>query len=123
MHGRRNNHRVYLLSTAFGALAGGATLPLFALLIWLLQLPVGLGGTFALLAFGFACLISGVTAGRLKRQYGLINGAKASLLLLLILTLVTFIMGNLTGDFFLGRAVVAILCGSVGGVIGVNKRQ
>jgi putative membrane protein (TIGR04086 family) len=122
MHGRRNNHKIYLLSTVFGALAGGAALLLFALVIWLLQLPVGLGGTFALLAFGFACLISGVATGRLKRQYGLINGAKSALLLLVLLLLITLFTGNLTGEFFFGRAVTALLCGSVGGVIGVNKR-
>jgi putative membrane protein (TIGR04086 family) len=128
VHGKRNNHhnqKIYLLSTVFGALAGAAMLPLFALLIWLLQLPPGgnLSGTFGLLAFGFGCLISGITAGRLKRQYGLVNGVKASFLLLLLLLLIALIMGSLTGEFFLGRAVVAILCGAVGGVIGVNKRQ
>jgi putative membrane protein (TIGR04086 family) len=124
VHGRRSNHKIYLLSTVFGALAGGAALLLFALLIWLLQLPPGgsLSGTFALLAFGFACLMSGVTTGRLKRQYGLINGAKSALLLLSLLLLITLITGSLTGEFFLGRAVTALLCGSVGGVIGVNKR-
>jgi len=122
MQGRRNNHKIYLLSTVLGAAAAGAALLLFALLIWLLQLPVGLSGTFSLLAFGFGCLISGMAAGRLKRQYGLINGAKCALLLLLILTFITLVMGNLTGEFFLGRAVTAVLCGSVGGVIGVNKR-
>ncbi|MCL2638596.1 MAG: TIGR04086 family membrane protein [Oscillospiraceae bacterium] len=122
MHGRRNNRRIDLLSVAFGAAAGGAALPLFALLIWLLQLPVTLSGTFSLLAFGFGCLISGITAGRLKRQYGLVSGVKSALLLLLLLTLVTLVMGNLTGEFFLGRGVVAVLCGAVGGVIGVNKR-
>ncbi|MCL2698576.1 MAG: TIGR04086 family membrane protein [Oscillospiraceae bacterium] len=122
MPAKRHGYRVYILSSIFGALAGGAVLPLFALLIWLLQLPVGLSGTFALLAFGFACLISGITAGRLKRQGGLFGGIKAALLLLLVLVVVTFIMGNLTGELFLGRLVTAILCGSVGGVLGVNKR-
>jgi putative membrane protein (TIGR04086 family) len=122
VHGKRNNNKIYLLSAVFGAAAGGAALLLFALLIWLLQLPVGLGGTFSLLAFGFACLISGVTSGRLKRQYGLVNGVKSAFLLLLLLLLITLIIGNLTGEFFLGRTVTAILCGAVGGVIGVNKR-
>jgi putative membrane protein (TIGR04086 family) len=122
MPARRQNHRVYIISSIFGALAGGAVLPLFALLIWLLQLPVGLSGTFALLAFGFACLISGITAGRLKQTSGLLSGAKSALLLLMVLVVITFVMGNLTGELFLGRLVTAVLCGSVGGVLGVNKR-
>jgi len=120
---RRQGNRIYLLSTILGVAAGALALPFFSLIIWLLQLPVGLGGTFSLLAFGFACLIAGVTAGRLKKQGGLMNGVKAALILLAVLTVIAFIMGFLEADFFVGRLVTAVLCGSVGGVLGVNKRS
>ncbi|MDR2531502.1 MAG: TIGR04086 family membrane protein [Oscillospiraceae bacterium] len=122
MPARRHNCKIYLLSTIFGAAAGGLAIPLFSFLIWLLQLPVGISGTFSLLAFGFGCLISGATAGRLKRQGGLWNGVKSAMLLLLILTVIAFAMRTLSGEYFLGRFVTAVLCGSVGGVLGVNRR-
>jgi len=120
---RRQGNRIYLFSTILGAAAGALALPVFSLIIWLLQLPVGLGGTFSLLAFGFACLIAGMTAGRLKRQGGLINGVKAALILLAVLTVIAFIMGDLSSDFFTGRLATAVLCGSVSGVLGVNRRS
>ena len=119
---RRQDFKIHLISAGAGALSGGLTLPLFSLLIWFLQLPVTLNDTFALLAFSFGCLIAGITAGRLRRQGGFISGVKSALLLLFLLAAVTLAMGNLTGEFFLGRLTAAVICGAVGGVIGVNRR-
>jgi putative membrane protein (TIGR04086 family) len=122
MPARRNTYRIYLLSTLLGAAAGALAIPFFSLIIWLLQLPVGISGTFSLLAFGFGCLVAGLSAGRLRRQSGLWNGVKAALILLLVLVIISFIMRTLSGEYFLGRLVTAVLCGSVGGVLGVNRR-
>ena len=122
MPAKRKNFKVYLLSAAFGAAAGGLTLPVFSFLIWFLQLPVELSATFSILAFGSGCLVSGISAGRLKRQGGLISGIKSALFLLLLLAAVTFVTGGFSGEFLLSRLVTAVICGSAGGVIGVNKR-
>jgi putative membrane protein (TIGR04086 family) len=114
--------RTYLLSTILGAVAGVLMLPLFSFVIWIFQLPVQLGDTFALLAFGVGCLVAGIMSGVLRRTGGLLGGLKAALLLFLVLIAVTLVMGNLSGEFILGRLTVTVICGSVGGVIGVNRR-
>ncbi|MCL2019333.1 MAG: TIGR04086 family membrane protein [Oscillospiraceae bacterium] len=122
MPAKQRNHKIYLLSAIFGAAAGGLSIPFFSFLIWFLQLPVSFSGTFSLMAFGFGCLISGVSAGILKRRNGILNGVRAALILLLVLIIIAFLLGNLSGELILGRLVTAVLCGSVGGVIGVNRK-
>ncbi|MCL2077138.1 MAG: TIGR04086 family membrane protein [Oscillospiraceae bacterium] len=118
----RSDLKIYIISSVLGAVAGGLTLPLFSFIIWFLQLRVELGETFGLLAFGVACLVAGIAAGRMKNRGGLISGIKSALLLLLALAVVTLITEGLTGEFLLGRLTAAVICGSVGGIIGVNKR-
>ncbi|MCL2109225.1 MAG: TIGR04086 family membrane protein [Oscillospiraceae bacterium] len=122
MPAKRRGIRVYILSTIVGVIAGGLTLPLFSLVIRLLQLPVVVGDNFALTAFGVACLAAGFTAGRLRSRGGFISGVKAALLLVLLVFVATFVLGGLSGDYFVGRLITALICGSVGGVLGVNKR-
>ena len=122
MPARQRTLKTYLLSAALGAAAGGLVLLLFSLVIWLLQLPVELGGALSLLAFGAGCLVSGVTAGAVRRAGGLLGGLKAALALFLVLVIITFFMGEMSGEFLLGRLTVTVICGSVGGVIGVNRR-
>ena len=122
MRGRKQEMKIHLISAGAGALAGGLMLPLFSAVIWLLQLPVELGDTFALFAFGVGCLTAGIIAGCLKRQGGLGNGVKAALLLFAALCAFTLFTGNLSGEFFLARLTATVLCGSAGGVIGVNRR-
>ena len=119
---RRRNFRIYILSAFVGVIAGGLALAFFSLVLWFLQLPVRFGDNFALTAFGTACLAAGFTTGRLKKSGGLVHGVKSALLLFLVLAAVTFVTGDLSGDFLIGRLTVTVICGSVGGVIGVNKR-
>lgn len=115
--------RAYILSTIIGTLLTCLALAIFAAIVWLLQLANDFFDTFALLAFGTGCLTAGITIGRIKKQGGLVKGFKVGVLMLIPLIIVTLISGNFTLEFFLGRFVTAVLCGSVGGVIGVNKRQ
>jgi len=117
----RRNFRIFLFSTVVGIIAGALTLPIFSLIMWFLQLPITFGEGFALTAFGVACLAGGFAAGKLKRHYGLLNGLKAGFLLFLMLVAVSFVLGSLTGEFFIGRLTVTVICGSAGGVLGVNK--
>ena len=118
----RHNFKIYLLSAIIGAVFGGLALLLFSVFLWFLQLPVMFGDNFALTAFGAACLAAGFTAGKLKQRGGLVHGLKAALLLLFALAAVSFVIGDLSGDFLIGRLTVTVICGCMGGVLGVNKR-
>jgi putative membrane protein (TIGR04086 family) len=124
----RRDFRIWLLSAVVGAAAGGIALLFTSLAMWLLQLPVGAGDTLALLAFGAGCLAAGITAGSLKRKAGISNGVKTALIMLGVLTVVALVRGwfgygnGVSGEFLLGRLTTAVLCGTVGGVIGVNRR-
>ena len=120
---KHRKFRIYLLSTLAGMIFAGASLLLFSFLIWVLQLPVELSDTFSLLALSAGCLASGITAGRLKKTGGLIIGVKSALTLFFISAAATFVTGGFSGEFFIGRLSAAVLCGAVGGIIGVNKKQ
>ncbi|MCL2036235.1 MAG: TIGR04086 family membrane protein [Oscillospiraceae bacterium] len=117
--------RVYIASVAAGAISSVTALVLFALLSFLLKLPVGYSGFFSLLAFGIGCLVAGFSAGMLKRQGGLASGIAAALLFTLPVALIGFVLGGLSitaGELNLtGKIIVAVLGGAVGGVLGVNK--
>jgi len=119
---RQRELRIYLLSTVLGVAAGGLMLPLFSFITGLFQLPVEFGDAFALSAFGVACLVSGIMAGILRRAGGLWSGLKAAFVLLLLLVIITLVMGTFSGEFFLSRLTVTVICGATGGVIGVNRR-
>jgi putative membrane protein (TIGR04086 family) len=108
---------------------------LFALLMFLLRLPIEQTDFFSLLAFGIGCLVTGYFAGAAKRQGGLATGIKAAILFAVPVALLGLVLGGLTtpdiageeaGVFaafvqLMNRTVIAVLCGAIGGVIGVNK--
>ncbi|MCL2693667.1 MAG: TIGR04086 family membrane protein [Oscillospiraceae bacterium] len=120
---RGSSPRIYLLSVIFGVLAGGFMTAFFSFLIWFLQLPVAFADGFSAIAFGVCCLVSGITAGKLKGRHGLSGGLKAAMIILVVFAVVTLVTGNFSGGFVLGRAVTAVICGATGGVIGVNGKR
>ena len=115
-------YRVYVTSTIAGGIASGAALVLFSLLVFVLKLPVSYSGFFSLLAFGFGCIVAGFFAGMMKRQGGLSAGVKAALLFMLPVALVGIVLSE-EGVALLNNVIVAILCGAVGGVLGVNRNS
>jgi len=137
--------KVYIVSVVLGAIASGTALILFSLLVFILRLPVTQSGIFSLLAFGIGCLVAGFTAGAMKRQGGLGAGIRAALLFTVPVIVIGFVLGGfaseatpavaeaadaaregappaaITGVSSLNRIIIAILCGAIGGVFGVNK--
>jgi putative membrane protein (TIGR04086 family) len=144
-HNRR--FKAYITSAALGWLASGAALLLFSLLVFLLKLPVAQSGFFSFLAFAIGCLVSGFFAGAIKRQGGLAAGIKAAVIFTLPVLALGFILGSFAvnpeippsagesaetaansavqaaaaGAPSLNRIIIAILCGAIGGVLGVNR--
>jgi putative membrane protein (TIGR04086 family) len=105
-----------------GAIASGVALVLFSLLVFVLGLPVSYSGVFSMLAFGIGCIVSGIFAGAMKRQNGLSAGVKAALLFMVPVAAIGFVFGE-GGAGLLNNVVVAVMCGAVGGVMGVNRHQ
>jgi hypothetical protein len=134
--------KVYITSAVMGAIASGAAIVVFALLVFILRLPVAHSGFLSLLAFGIGCLTAGGFAGALKRQGGLGSGIKAALLFTLPIILIGYVLGSFTAPApaqtaeavapvvrpamagvasAFNKIVIAVLCGGIGGVFGVNK--
>ncbi|MCL1788929.1 MAG: hypothetical protein FWG33_01065 [Oscillospiraceae bacterium] len=132
--------RFYIVSAVLGAIASGVALIIFSLFVFLLGIPVAQSGFFSLLAFGIGCIVAGFAAGAKKRQGGLATGIKAALLFTLPVALVGMFLGGFefpsagaegtaavsgvsaaigVGTF--SKVTIAILCGAVGGVLGVNR--
>lgn len=104
-----------------GALCCMIALLLTSLVMWLMQLPVETAETFGQLAFGVGCLVSGIFAGKFIRRAGIFSGIKAALLLFLPVATIMVISGGGDGSSLFGRMIIAVICGAVGGVIGVNN--
>ncbi|MCL1881129.1 MAG: TIGR04086 family membrane protein [Oscillospiraceae bacterium] len=136
--------RLYITSAIVGGIASGVALVLFALLVFLLRLPIEQVALFSFIAFGIGCLVSGGFAGALKRQNGLVTGIKAAV----VYAIPVAVMGLVLSGFVapevqpipgvppmpepgvlqafgevLNKTVIAVLCGATGGVLGVNKNS
>ena len=112
--------RVYISSAVIGSIAAGVALLLFALLVFLLQLPLEYSGFFSILAFAIGCFASGFAAGVLKRQGGLRSGVYSALMFALPIVMIGFLWNGFSMLVF-NQIVIAALCGSMGGVLGVNR--
>jgi hypothetical protein len=134
--------RVYITAAVLGGIAAGAALVLFAVLMFLLRLPIEQSDLFAFLSFGIGCLVTGYFAGAAKRQGGLATGVKAAILFAVPVALLGLVLGGfavseigetaeevVSGGTWaviaelLNKTIIAILCGAVGGVLGVNRNN
>ncbi len=116
------NIKAYIISVIIGLVFSGLILLFFSLVTWLLQLPISYSEIFSALAFGAGCLASGIFIGWARRQNGLINGIRAAFLFQVPVFIISIFMSGLTGALLAERFIVAVICGSVGGVIGVNRK-
>lgn len=138
---RKSNRRakVYIVSACAALLASGAALLCFSAIVFALKLPVAQSGFFSFLAFGIGCVVAGYVSGAYKRQGGIMSGVKAALVFALPIALVGFVIaGSAVVDVsaeavsavepavtarlgVFNKVFVAVLCGGVGGVLGVNR--
>ena len=126
--------RVYIGAAILGGVASATALTLFSLLVFFTKMPLAQSEFFSVLAFAIGCLVSGFTAAVKKRHGGLATGIKAALLFAIPVALVGSVLGGFTaqaaevaetaiakGTGAFGKIIIAVLCGSVGGVLGVNR--
>jgi hypothetical protein len=134
---------VYITAAITGGIAAGVALVVFAVLAFLLRLPLEQSALFSLISFGIGCLVAGYFAGAAKRQGGLATGVKAAILFATPVALIGLVLSGFSGldaasavaeadvpdagdalatiTRMLNKTVVAVLCGAIGGVLGVNK--
>lgn len=113
--------RAYIIALIAGAFFALVALIVFSAAVWLLQLSAELADTLSVLSFGTGCLAAGITIGRLKKQGGLVKGFKVGFIMVIPLIPAAIIGGSFSAAFLTGRLVTSIICGMVGGVIGVNN--
>lgn len=81
----------------------------------------GFSGTAAVLITAAACFSAGRSGGRLRRREGIKTGALCGILYLLVLMLMSLIFGGFGSVMLWVKAVLAVVFGAVGGVVGVNS--
>lgn len=72
----------------------------------------------------FSCMFSGITAGYYKRKMGLLNGLIHSIVLMLVLFTIYYFAVESIGlkDMIHIRHLFCLVCGAIGGMIGVNAK-
>lgn len=106
-----------------GMIAGTALLLIGALVLTLADLPLHTAAGVAVAILGLAALSDGFVTARCVGEKGLLWGAAGGVLLLAAALLIGACLCRdvpLTSLWF--RLIVAVLCGAIGGVLGVNAR-
>ena len=116
--------RVIAVCMAVGLAVTAVMLMLFAVLMTVKDLPDGAIAPMALSALGVGCLAAGFAAARRIGRRGLLVGAITGAgLCLLTLTVGWFTGGASTAGTVLFKAVLTVLCGAIGGVLGVDAKR
>ena len=119
---RRLRFTAYIISVGIGIFAVLCSALVFGLAMRLIPLTEDCGKAFGLAAFAVGCLSGGVFIGRVRRHGGIAAGVSSAMLLLIPVTVGTLVFSGTSGFLpsMLGRTFVALICGAVGGIIGVN---
>jgi putative membrane protein (TIGR04086 family) len=113
----------FLLALAVGIFTIVGVLFVLSFVMFILELPVMLASSMAVVALAAGCLLSGWVIGRIKRVKGFILGMRMGGILMGILFLVTLLGGSMTFEGFIIRVSVCVISGAVGGVLGVNAKE
>jgi len=97
---------------------------LFAVLLSIRDVPQPAVTPIALLAAGAGALAGGYCTTKIKKSKGLFYGALTSLLFFVILSIASAFLDHQTLSWLLfARLIVVLLCGSLGGIAGVNTKK
>lgn len=111
----------FVFSSVTGALIAIAALILTSAAVYILQLPVEICGTLALISLSCGCFGGGYALGKRKRRHGLKQGFLCGSALFLLCLLGGLIFGTVSAAGIVRRLIVCITAGAIGGVIGANR--
>ncbi len=107
-----------------GVIAGLVTLILFTLLFsvafMVLDAPDGADTVLAFIALAFACTVCGFFVGGCKGKDGFFWGAVGGFVMFVLCVVGALITGNADGTAVLSKLICCVLCGTFGGILGVN---
>ncbi|MBQ5840407.1 MAG: TIGR04086 family membrane protein [Clostridia bacterium] len=116
--------RPLLIGVAVGILVCTLLLLLMAAVIQRVDVPLGAALPLAVGAAAVGAFAGGLTAALISRQRGLLLGAVSGLVLFLLVLLAGLARyAAVDGSTALLKAVVLMVAGAVGGVLGVNRRR
>ncbi|MGI6265381.1 MAG: TIGR04086 family membrane protein [Acutalibacteraceae bacterium] len=112
------------IGTVAGTLVCLAGLLIMAAVLTARDMPQSVVTPLAVIAAAFGALVGGFIAARVARGRGLLMGAlTGALLYLLILLAGTIWFRDALGVGLLVKLAVLVVCGGVGGILGVNLRK
>ena len=116
--------RPLLIGVAVGILVCTLLLLLMAAVIQRVDVPRGAALPLAVGAAAVGAFLGGLTAALISKQRGLLLGAVSGLVLFLLVLLAGLARyAAVDGSTALLKAVVLVVVGAVGGVLGVNRRR
>lgn len=106
-----------------GAIGGTLLLLLMAVLIQKVDVPQGALAPLAVSAAGIGAFAGGLTTALCARKRGLMMGAICGGLLYVVLLLTGLLCtGVIDPGYAIIKMAVLVLCGAIGGILGVNRR-
>lgn len=113
------------ISSSFvGILVVIICLLLFSFLMTKVDAPDGIISAMSVIALCVGSFVGAYVASRKRRQNGLITGILTGVIIYIgILLLGVIITKTSTNIGFFPKLIIALICGAIGGVIGVNSRQ
>ncbi len=116
--------RPLLVGVGVGLLVCFGLLMLAAMLIERVDIPSSAVFPLAVAAAGSGAFIAGLLAAAMAKQHGLVFGALCGLILFLLILLAGFVRyAGVDGGHTAIKLAVLIVAGSVGGILGVNRRK
>ena len=121
----RRTIKALLLGVGISALVGAVLLCLCALILtFVSSVPYGILDWLTVAVAGIAALVGAYIAGAVAKSRGLINGlVTAAILLLILLAFGLSRKGESVTALTAARAGVMLLCGALGGIKGVNRKD
>ena len=115
--------KAVLLSVVLGEIASILALLVFSLAVCKLDIPLLVSDGFLVIAGALGGFVSGYFCGRFLKEKGLLFGAVCGAIFILILFLFNVGFHQATSlPFLLLKLAAVLLCASLGGIFGVNKR-
>ena len=112
------------VSVAIGLVVSAVLLFLAAALMTVWDLPEGAVSPIAVSTLGIGTLVTGFLAAKRTGKNGLVIGAMCGLLMFLLALIAGLsIFGKVQVGFTLFKLAVSVLCGAIGGVLGVGGRK